>query len=103
MMHHAMMHNAMMAGPMMANAQMMMMAANPYLNPMHPMHPFQHEFNVQHNYVTPAGVMNLNEGGYGGEEHDDSFNLRSEEHTFELQSPCNLVCRLLLEKKKHKT
>src|ERR1039457_1274373 len=29
--------------------------------------------------------------------------LRSEEHTSELQSPCNLVCRLLLEKKKTKT
>src|SRR5256885_13177472 len=27
---------------------------------------------------------------------------RSEEHTSELQSPCNLVCRLLLEKKKRK-
>src|SRR5256885_7327185 len=27
--------------------------------------------------------------------------VRSEEHTSELQSPCNLVCRLLLEKKKH--
>src|SRR5256885_11616842 len=27
-------------------------------------------------------------------------NERSEEHTSELQSPCNLVCRLLLEKKK---
>src|SRR2546426_3601873 len=32
------------------------------------------------------------------------FCLRSEEHTSELQSPCNLVCRLLLEKKKkHKS
>src|SRR5256885_9518556 len=33
---------------------------------------------------------------------EDSRNLglsRSEEHTSELQSPCNLVCRLLLEKK----
>src|SRR2546426_6463273 len=30
-----------------------------------------------------------------GQGHD-----RSEEHTSELQSPCNLVCRLLLEKKK---
>src|SRR5256885_646399 len=30
----------------------------------------------------------------------DAQNLRSEEHTSELQSPCNLVCRLLLEKKK---
>src|SRR5256885_6630035 len=29
-------------------------------------------------------------------------NNRSEEHTSELQSPCNLVCRLLLEKKKKK-
>src|SRR5256885_12355033 len=29
-------------------------------------------------------------------------NMRSEEHTSELQSPCNLVCRLLLEKKKKK-
>src|SRR5256885_11038700 len=28
---------------------------------------------------------------------------RSEEHTSELQSPCNLVCRLLLEKKKKDT
>src|SRR5256885_4243023 len=28
---------------------------------------------------------------------------RSEEHTSELQSPCNLVCRLLLEKKKTKS
>src|SRR5256885_10605519 len=28
---------------------------------------------------------------------------RSEEHTSELQSPCNLVCRLLLEKKKKST
>src|SRR5256885_7409912 len=27
--------------------------------------------------------------------------VRSEEHTSELQSPCNLVCRLLLEKKKY--
>src|SRR5256885_13231909 len=35
------------------------------------------------------------DGGYRG--------WRSEEHTSELQSPCNLVCRLLLEKKKKKT
>src|SRR2546426_5198975 len=32
--------------------------------------------------------------------HAESIALRSEEHTSELQSPCNLVCRLLLEKKK---
>src|SRR5256885_4761120 len=30
----------------------------------------------------------------------ESVGGRSEEHTSELQSPCNLVCRLLLEKKK---
>src|SRR5205807_3896500 len=29
----------------------------------------------------------------------DPVDVRSEEHTSELQSPCNLVCRLLLEKK----
>src|SRR5205807_4633687 len=33
---------------------------------------------------------------------DPLFSPRSEEHTSELQSPCNLVCRLLLEKKKKK-
>src|SRR5256885_8525019 len=32
-----------------------------------------------------------------------SKGFRSEEHTSELQSPCNLVCRLLLEKKKINT
>src|SRR5256885_11567503 len=32
-------------------------------------------------------------------DHKES-EARSEEHTSELQSPCNLVCRLLLEKKK---
>src|SRR2546426_8329648 len=31
----------------------------------------------------------------------DELRVRSEEHTSELQSPCNLVCRLLLEKKKY--
>src|SRR5256885_10863552 len=32
--------------------------------------------------------------------HESLEQARSEEHTSELQSPCNLVCRLLLEKKK---
>src|SRR5256885_7968546 len=40
--------------------------------------------------ATPAGCPGRRE-----RRHD-----RSEEHTSELQSPCNLVCRLLLEKKK---
>src|SRR5256885_11235963 len=34
---------------------------------------------------------------------DQDANTRSEEHTSELQSPCNLVCRLLLEKKQQDT
>src|SRR2546426_2565226 len=42
----------------------------------------------------------------GREQRADDFRElagggRSEEHTSELQSPCNLVCRLLLEKKKN--
>src|SRR5256885_12035050 len=32
-------------------------------------------------------------------DRDEDSHLRSEEHMSELQSPCNLVCRLLLEKK----
>src|SRR5688500_19348755 len=39
-----------------------------------------------------------NHPGAAGSE-SDLFAGRSEEHTSELQSPCNLVCRLLLEKK----
>src|SRR5205807_9338074 len=35
-----------------------------------------------------------------GQLHWGMEDFRSEEHTSELQSPCNLVCRLLLEKKK---
>src|SRR2546422_2170973 len=35
-------------------------------------------------------------------ERPDSAGVRSEEHTSELQSRLHLVCRLLLEKKKHK-
>src|SRR5690606_40654694 len=43
-----------------------------------------------------VGLPPLLLGAVGGEEH------RSEEHTSELQSRENLVCRLLLEKKKYK-
>src|SRR5256885_9780138 len=45
-------------------------------------------------YMSPAA--GLGQEMRGGE----VLVLRSEEHTSELQSPCNLVCRLLLEKKK---
>src|SRR5256885_12598172 len=39
-------------------------------------------------------------GGIGALTAGTPGRYRSEEHTSELQSPCNLVCRLLLEKKK---
>src|SRR5256885_4045244 len=39
-------------------------------------------------------------GGRGDRAARGGAQHRSEEHTSELQSPCNLVCRLLLEKKK---
>src|SRR5256885_9915236 len=39
-------------------------------------------------------------GGVTGQRKAAGLLGRSEEHTSELQSPCNLVCRLLLEKKK---
>src|SRR2546426_4568969 len=42
-----------------------------------------------------------NQSGIARGLYDEAaFAARSEEHTSELQSPCNLVCRLLLEKKK---
>src|SRR5256885_12235221 len=40
--------------------------------------------------------------GAGETDAADDAEHRSEEHTSELQSPCNLVCRLLLEKKNKK-
>src|ERR1039457_4784631 len=45
-------------------------------------------FEVDAEEVEACAAKYLRDGG-----------LRSEEHTSELQSPCNLVCRLLLEKK----
>src|SRR2546426_4874271 len=51
-----------------------------------------------------AGKRARPEIGRGGRAVDPAEAIgvrkRSEEHTSELQSPCNLVCRLLLEKKK---
>src|SRR5260370_11878749 len=38
--------------------------------------------------------------GYFSQDQEESLDYRSEEHTSELQSHLNLVCRLLLEKKK---
>src|SRR5574337_2138645 len=49
--------------------------------------------------TVPASTYNLVTTPVYGDKISCS-NLRSEEHTSELQSPLNLVCRLLLEKKK---
>src|SRR5256885_8301907 len=49
----------------------------------------QHQVGVVHRHVALGARDEL------GDQH----RARSEEHTSELQSPCNLVCRLLLEKK----
>src|SRR5256885_7116713 len=47
-------------------------------------------------------VLTLTQSTYDGVLYNTETikSMRSEEHTSELQSPCNLVCRLLLEKKK---
>src|SRR2546426_4303547 len=51
--------------------------------------------------VEAVAVLRVAADHVGGLEHDARDRVvRSEEHTSELQSPCNLVCRLLLEKKK---
>src|ERR1039457_7219308 len=50
---------------------------------------------------TPTQLVGTRTRRYGPS-HPQT-NTRSEEHTSELQSPCNLVCRLLLEKKKSTT
>src|SRR2546430_8606783 len=52
-----------------------------------------------------APVLNWRQGdtGYAAYPQSPSPRLRSEEHTSELQSQSNLVCRLLLEKKKKTT
>src|SRR5205807_10223894 len=54
---------------------------------------------VLENVLLPA----LTELGREGHRPMGKIRDRSEEHTSELQSPCNLVCRLLLEKKKRST
>src|SRR3989441_5302553 len=58
--------------------------------------------------TTKIGDINRDPGRYAGKDitisgqATESFGVRSEEHTSELQSLAYLVCRLLLEKKKKK-
>src|SRR5688500_19921031 len=51
----------------------------------------------------PVAVEQLQPRLLGAEQQGDGVDVRSEEHTSELQSPCNLVCRLLLEINTYKT
>src|SRR2546426_2648310 len=53
-----------------------------------------HHMPLSTSPTIPAARINTGSGIFLG------TSRRSEEHTSELQSPCNLVCRLLLEKKK---
>src|SRR5256885_12225556 len=71
------------------------------------------EFSILRSSFAREGViasLALVDPGYQGQLTISLYNAgarpviiqaRSEEHTSELQSPCNLVCRLLLEKNKH--
>src|SRR5258708_12227862 len=52
-------------------------------------------------HTRPRNLTPDNTTGMGRFSERQIFNARSEEHTSELQSPDHLVCRLLLEKKKH--
>src|SRR2546426_4613706 len=76
----------------------------PPRSPLFPYTPLFRSAGARHTPVVSAPIttvvsiralrMGTSRNGVGAE--------RSEEHTSELQSPCNLVCRLLLEKKKKK-
>src|SRR5256885_8769074 len=55
--------------------------------------------NAQPSFEQSRGVMPFSFAYFAADSSIMGL-TRSEEHTSELQSPCNLVCRLLLEKKK---
>src|SRR3989454_8413102 len=66
-----------------------------------------HEPGPDHELVRPRRRTREVRGGdrspaRAGDPRRGHLRERSEEHKSELQSPCNLVCRLLLEKKKNK-
>src|SRR5256885_12825508 len=67
--------------------------------------PFQANVTSGESALTMSGALAPTSRctGEGGVPSSCGGGSRSEEHTSELQSPCNLVCRLLLEKKKHTT
>src|SRR2546426_4269109 len=57
---------------------------------------------VPHPRLAPGGAPAVIATRFSLPLYPEQASTRSEEHTSELQSPCNLVCRLLLEKKKKK-
>src|SRR5256885_10950341 len=67
--------------------------------------PYTTLFRSLHQPLGDELARKVHVGGIGEDQSDDGQAAlverahRSEEHTSELQSPCNLVCRLLLEKK----
>src|SRR5256885_7870707 len=71
--------------------------------------PYTTLFRSEQTAPSPDGRPARSCGPISGDIHRRSparnqrHSRRSEEHTSELQSPCNLVCRLLLEKKKKKS
>src|SRR5256885_16853257 len=69
-----------------------------YTLSLHDALPISHELSVE----LPKEIAVARAHGDLSENAEYKFAKRSEEHTSELQSPCNLVCRLLLEKKKKK-
>src|ERR1039457_2007913 len=64
----------------------------PPRSPLFPYAPLFRSHEGDHHLGYQAGFQRIAAGGILGE------SVGSEEHTSELQSPCNLVCRLLLEK-----
>src|SRR2546426_6104793 len=54
----------------------------------------------QSDFTLSASPSSVSTTPGGSVSYSVTVGSRSEEHTSELQSPCNLVCRLLLEKKK---
>src|SRR5262249_59185431 len=63
----------------------------------------KHVFFILHENKTFDSVLGTLSSHFGPYAGTESNVLRSEEHTSELQSLTNLVCRLLLEKKKQRT
>src|SRR2546426_5148137 len=64
--------------------------------------PYTTLFRSRHEHQVAACHALVEQPGDERDHEERIGRLRSEEHTSELQSPCNLVCRLLLEKKKKK-